>query len=227
MPIRKLVKLQFYFPFIKNLFCFLVIISAIFGWITFYTNILPTIPPNSYIMHYFAGLLLNTTAILVYPLILSLFLLNYYINEKIDNLPLTISYEVKTILLKILFHFISNHKNNQSKYSTKLTLEINKLINTLENNSMIYADLDKDDFPYLHKFLRRFTNKSNNTKDQNNTKYTKYTKYTTLISENDRQKLNINHQNLLTMDEVDNQLNDLVYSNISKIKDNVHILNDK
>lgn len=91
---------------------------------------------------------------------------------------------------------------------------------------MIYTDLDKDDFPYLHKFLRRFKNKSHNTKDINNTKYTKYTK-SQLISENDRQKLNINHQKLLTMDEVDNQLNDLVYSNISKIKDNVHILNDK
>lgn len=82
MQIRKLVKLQFYFPFIKNLFCFLGIISAVFGWFTFYTNILPTIPPNSYIMHYFAGLLLNTTAILVYPLMLSLFLLGFYINEK-------------------------------------------------------------------------------------------------------------------------------------------------
>ena len=158
-------------------------------------------------MHYFAGLLLNTTAILVYPLMLSLFLLGFYINEKIDNLPLTISYEDETALLTILFHFIYNQKNNQSKYSTKLTMEINKLINTLENNSMIYADLDKDDFPYLHKFLRRFKNKSNNTQDLKNTAYTKCTQ---LISENDRQKLNINHQNLLTMDDVDNQLNKLV-----------------
>lgn len=227
MQIKRLIKLKFYFPFIRNLFGFLGIISAIFGFMMFYTNILPTIPPNSDIMHYFAGLLLNTTAILVYPLMLSLFLLNYYINEKIDNLPLTISYEDKTILLKILFYFVSNNNTYQSNYSTKLTLEINKLINALENHSMIYEDLDKDDFPYLHKFLRRFKNKSNNTKDQNNTKYTTYTKYTPLISENDRQKLNINHQNLLTMDEVDNQLNDLVYSNISKIKDNVHLLNDK
>lgn len=164
---------------------------------------------------------------IIIPLLLPLILLEYYIDKEIEKLPLTISYEDKTILLKILFHFISNHKNSQSKYSTKLTLEINKLINTLENSSMIYADLDKDDFPYLHKFLRRFKNKSNNTKNLNNTKYTKYTKYTTLISENDRQKLNINHQKLLTMEEVDNQLNDLVYSKIVNIKDNVHILNDK
>ena len=178
-------------------------------------------------MHYFAGLLLNTTAIFVYPLMLSLFLLGFYINEKIDNLPLTISYEDETVLLTTLFHFIYNQKNNQSKYSTKLTLEINKLINALENHSMIYADLDKDDFPYLHKFLRRFTNKSNNTQDLKNTAYTKYTQYTKctpLISENDRQKLNINHQKLLTMNDVDNQLNDLVYSKIVKIKDDVHIL---
>lgn len=137
---------------------------------------------------------------------------------------LNISYEDKTILLKILFHFVFKNKNNQSKYSKKLTLELNKLIHTLENHSMIYEDLDKDDFPYLNKFLRRFNNKSNNTKDQNNTKYTKYT---TLISENDRQKLNINHQKLLTMDEVDNQLNDLVYSEITKIKDNSHVLYHK
>ena len=200
---------------------FLWIISAIFGWITFHTNILPTIPPNSYIMHYFAGLLLHTTAILVYPLMLSLFLFSFYINEKIDRLPLNISYEDETALLTILFHLISNNNTYQSKYSMKLTLEINKLINALENGSMIYVDLDKDDFPYLHKFLRRFKNKSNNTKDQNNTKYT------TLISENDRQKLNINHQKLLTMEEVDNKLNDLVYSKIVKIKDDVYILNDK
>ena len=226
MNIKRLIKLKFYFPFIRNLFGFLGIISAIFGFMMFYTNILPTIPPNSDIMYYYTGLC-NTTVFFALPSLLLIFWLDYYVEQKIDNLSLNISYEDKTILLKILVHFIFKRKNNQSKYSKKLTLELNKLIHTLENHSMIYEDLDKDDFPYLHKFLRRFKNKSNNTKDQNNTKYTKYTKYTTLISENDRQKLNINHQKLLTMEEVDNQLNDLVYSKIVKIKDNVHILNDK
>ena len=75
---------------------------------------------------------------------------------------------------------------------------------------MIYEDLDKIDFPYLHKFFRRFKNTSNNTKNLKNTAYTQYTKCTPLISKNDIQKLNINHQNLLIMDDVDNQLNKLV-----------------
>lgn len=223
MNIKRLIKLKFCFPFIKNSIGVLTLISMILGNIIFYTKILPTAPPNYDFMDYYTGLV-NTMFIFIIPLILPLILLEYYIDKEIEKLPLTISYKDKTILLTILFHFIYNQKNNQSKYSTKLTLEINKLINTLENNSMIYADLDKDDFPYLHRLLKRFKNKSNKTKDLNNTKYTKYT---TLISENDRQKLNINHQKLLTMEEVDNQLNDLVYSNISKIKDNVHLLNDK
>lgn len=230
MPIGKLVKLQFYLPVCRNLIGLVAIISAILGFIIFYTNVLPTIPHNSdeitYIMYYWTGLG-NTIAFYAIPLLLLIFWLDYYVDQKLDNLPLNISYEDKTILLKILFHFVFKHKNNQSKYSTKLTLEINKLINSLENHSMIYADLDEVDFPYLHKFLRRFKNKSNNTKDLKNTAYTSYTKCTQLISENDRQKLNINHQKLLTMDDVDNQLNDLVYSKIVKIKDDVHILNDK
>lgn len=210
MQIKRLIKLKFYFPFIRNLFGFLGIISAIFGFMMFYTNILPTIPPNSDIMYYYTGLC-NTTVFFALLSLLLIFWLDYYVEQKFDNLSLNISYEDKTILLKILVHFIFKRKNKQSKYSANLALELNKLINTLDNNSMIYGDLDKDDFPYLHKFLRRF-----NTKDLNNTKYT------TLISENDRQKLNINHQNLLTMDEVDNKLNDLIYSKIAKIKDMVH-----
>ena len=224
MQIRNLVKLQFYIPVFRNLIGLVAIISAILGFIIFYTNVLPTIPHYSdeitYIMYYWTGLG-NTTAFYALPSLLLIFLLDYYLSEKINNLLLNISYEDKTILLKILFHFVFKNKNNQSKYSKKLTLELNKLIHTLENHSMIYEDLDKDDFPYLNKFLRRFNNKSNNTKDQNNTKYT------TLISENDRQKLNINHQKLLTMDGVDNQLNDLVYSEITKIKDNSHVLYHK
>jgi len=209
MQIRKLVKLKFYFPFIESLFCFLGIISVIFGFMMFYTNILPRIPPNSDIMYYYTGLC-NTIAFCALPSLLLMFWLDYYIEQKMDNLPLNISYEDKTILLKLLVHFILKHKNKQSKYSTKLTLEINKLINTLENHSMIYEDLDKIDFPYLHKFFRRFKNTSNNTKNLKNTAYTQYTKCTPLISKNDIQKLNINHQNLLIMDDVDNQLNKLV-----------------
>ena len=220
MNIKRLIKLKFCFPFIKNSIGVLTSISMILGNIIFYTKILPTAPPDYDFMNYYTGLV-NTMFIFTIPLLLPLILLEYYIDKEIEKLPLTISYEDKTILLKILFYFISNNNTYQSKYSAKLKLEINKLINALENHSMIYEDLDKDDFPYLHKFLRRFKNKSNNTKDQNNTKYT------TLISENDGQKLNINHQNLLTMDEVDNKLNDLVYSKIVKIKDDVYILNDK
>lgn len=215
MKIKRLIKFKFYFPFIKNLIGVLTLISMILEVVIFCTKVLPAVPHDSDFIYYNTGLV-NTMFIFMMPLLFPLVLLEYHINEKIDNLPLNISYENKTILLKILVHFIFKRKNKQSKYPQKLTLELNKLINTLENDSMIYVDLDKDDFPYLHKFLRRFNNKSNNTKDQNNTKYT------TLISENDRQKLNINHQNLLTMDEVDNKLNDLVYSKIVKIKDMVH-----
>jgi hypothetical protein len=163
MPIRKLVKLQFYLPVCRNLIGLVAIISAILGFIIFYTNVLPTIPHDSeditYIMYYWTGLG-NTIAFYALPSLLLIFLLDYYLYEKINNLLLNISYEDKTILLKILFHFVFKHKNKQSKYSANLALELNKLINTLENNSMIYEDLDKNDFPYLHKFLKRFKNSS-------------------------------------------------------------------
>lgn len=122
MNIKRLIKLKFCFPFIKNSIGVLTLISMILGNIIFYTKILPTAPPNYDFMDYYTGLV-NTMFIFIIPLILPLILLEYYIDKEIEKLPLTISYKDKTILLTILFHFIYNQKNKQSKYSTKLTLE--------------------------------------------------------------------------------------------------------
>lgn len=85
MPIRKLVKLQFYLPVCRNLIGLVAIISAILGFIIFYTNVLPTIPHDSeditYIMYYWTGLG-NTIAFYALPSLLLIFLLDYYLSEK-------------------------------------------------------------------------------------------------------------------------------------------------
>ena len=38
----------------------------------------------------------------------------------------------------------------------KLKLELNKLKQAIENNSQLYNDLNKVDFPYINKFISRY-----------------------------------------------------------------------
>ena len=84
--------------------------------------------------------------------------------------------------------------------SSKLDLELNKLKEAIENESQLYNDLNKLDFPYINKFVSRYYRykKFNHTSIKN-------------VIKDDLDKLNRpNQQLLLTMDNVDNELNNLI-----------------
>lgn len=105
--------------------------------------------------------------------------------------------------------------------SSNLNLELNKLKDAIENESQLYNDLNKLDFPYINKFVSRYYRykKFNHTSIKN-------------IVKDDLDKLNTpNPQVLLTMDNVDNELNNLINNqlNVVKLKNNekqFNVIND-
>ena len=98
----------------------------------------------------------------------------------------------------------------------------------IENQSSIYHDLSETEFPYFNKFFRRYTICQNNKiKLKNQMKGM----YTVTLAELERQKaessymqdmdkLNspIKNPKLLTLNTVDNELNDLINGQLSMIK---------
>ena len=117
---------------------------------------------------------------------------------------------------------ISNNKTNQylkttkqekivlirlfskQNHPSKLNLELQKISKAVENKSSLYKELNDTDFPYLNKLFRRL-NCSQETHDNNNIEN---------ISSNDLNKLNISNPMLLTFEQVDNELNNLINQNI-------------
>ena len=91
----------------------------------------------------------------------------------------------------------------KSHCSSKLNLELQKISKTVENKSSLYHDLDKSDFPCLNKLFRRLNSLQGTLKDEDS--------HIKNISFNDLNKLN---PILLTFEQVDNELNNLINQNI-------------
>ena len=106
---------------------------------------------------------------------------------------------------KILFcHLLLKQHHSASK----LDWELNKLKQAIENKSQLYNDLNKVDFPYINKFVSRYYRykKFNHTSIKN-------------IVKDDLDKLNTpNPQLLLTMDNVDDELNNLINNQFNVVK---------
>ena len=102
----------------------------------------------------------------------------------------------KNFLDKILF---------RKRNSVKIQLELNKLDLAMQSNSDVYKGFSSDDFPYLTKLIKRYE-RYNNLKEKQNNNESAY--------HNDLNKLNktkeSNPQLLLTMDNVDDELNNLI-----------------
>ena len=140
-------------------------------------------------------------------------------------IPVIIYSIFKKFFSKINFeynHFLLCHlllKEHHS--SSNLNLELNKLKEAIENESQLYNDLNKLDFPYINKFVSRYYRykKFNHTSIKN-------------IVKDDLDKLNTpNPHLLLTMDNVDNELNNLINNqlNVVKLKNNekqFNVIND-
>lgn len=114
----------------------------------------------------------------------------------------------KNFLDKILF---------RKRNSVKIQLELNKLDLAMQSNSDAYKDFSSDDFPYLTKLIKRYE-RYNDLKEKQNNNESAY--------HNDLNKLNktkeSNPQLLLTMDNVDDELNNVINNqfNVVKLKNN-------
>ena len=67
----------------------------------------------------------------------------------LDSFFFKIDFEYNQFLLCCLL--LKKHHS-----SSKLKLELNKLKQAIENNSQLYNDLNKVDFPYINKFISRY-----------------------------------------------------------------------
>lgn len=102
---------------------------------------------------------------------------------------------------------------NKPHLPSKLNLELQKISKAVENKSSLYQELNETDFPYLNKLFRRLNysqlfrrlNCSQATHNKNNIEN---------ILSNDLNKLNISKPMLLTFEQVDNELNNLISQNI-------------
>ena len=122
----------------------------------------------------------------------------------------------------IIFYLI----NRKHKF-IKLNLEIKKLAKAFNNHSNIYNELNNEDFPYINKFLRRakaliYVQKQNNTNSSNEAGVASDNstdKQVISINTKNVEKLNLSENpKLLTLDSVDNELNNLIFHQMNALK---------
>ena len=139
------------------------------------------------------------------PTYILILFLNFYAFWFIDKMFSINSNKIKKYLKTtedeqiILYHLF-----NKPHHSSKLNLELQKISKAVENKSSLYQELNETDFPYLNKLFRRL-NCLQAAHNNNNIKN---------ISTNDLNKLNISNPMLLTFEQVDNELNNLINQNI-------------
>lgn len=124
----------------------------------------------------------------------------------------------------ILTHLIyRKHKNNKTHLSSKLNLELAKLLQAFDNKSNIYRNLSETDFPYINKFIRRAQSASTNTSSN--------LEQLELINPADLGKLKMCphetipihptllkfYPNLWTLDSIDNELNNIIHNQMKNL----------
>ena len=141
-----------------------------------------------------------------------IFIMVYQFNDFLyKKLSLNISDDYKSIIFYLV--------NRKHKF-IKLNLEIEKLAKAFNNHSNVYNELNNNDFPYLNKFLRRaaflFENNPNPTDETN----TNVVQQGISINTRNLEKLQLrlsDNPKLLTLDSVDNGLNDLINSRLTNL----------
>ena len=174
--------MSFLFRFIACLTLFISITGIVFDSLGFSFPVTYVIIPSH--------LLFFILVLLLLPVVL------FFIFDKFFS---KINFEYNHLLLCHLL--LKEHHS-----SFKLDLEINKLKQAIENKSQLYNDLNKADFPYINKFISRYYRYNNNYSHKTNN----HTSIKNVIKD-DLDKLNRpNQQLLLTMDNVDNELNNVI-----------------
>ena len=127
------------------------------------------------------------------------------------TIPFIISKNDKMIIM----HLINQIHNKNSHI--KLCLELIKLEKVFNNKSDIYNKFSEDDFPCIHKFIRRF--KKSLLQSEKQMLIKNILKKIQLTPRNiENLNLPIESPNLPTLDVVDNELNDLIYHQMNTVK---------
>ena len=125
------------------------------------------------------------------------------------RIPFIISKNNKMIIMNLI--------NKSHNKSTKLHFELRKLEKTFNNKSDIYNKFSEDDFPCIHKFIRRF--KKSLLQSEKQMLIKNILKKIQLTPRNiENLNLPIESPNLPTLDVVDNELNDLIYHQMNTVK---------
>lgn len=160
------------------------------------------------------GLLYTIT--IVVDFLLERFIKAIIYNKLNFNIP-----ESKTDILTYLIY--RKHKNNKTHLSSKLNLELAKLLQAFDNKSNIYRNLSETDFPYINKFIRRAQSASTNTSSN--------LEQLELINPADLGKLKMCphetipihptllkfYPNLWTLDSIDNELNNIIHNQMKNL----------
>mgnify|MGYP000902249784 CR=1 FL=1 len=154
-----------------------------------------------------------------YVILLTIVLLPFCVLGKIfqfinlwtlGKLPFNLSYDKKFILFYLI---LREHK------CKTLNLELEKIIHIYKKQSNVYQEFNENDFPCLNKLFRRFKKNKKGSLTSNNKS----------TVQNDLSKLNLynsDEQKLLTVNHLDNELNNLInnqFSNLNSQKDVNHV----
>lgn len=123
------------------------------------------------------------------------------------TIPFIISKNDKMIIINLI--------NKLHNKSAKLDFELRKLEKAFNNKSNVYNEFSKDDFPCIHKFIRRFKRNPKSTLKQKKIIVNQGDLINSCNTRN-LDKLNLSENpKLLTLDSVDNELNDLINGRLS------------
>ena len=124
------------------------------------------------------------------------------------TIPFIISKNDKMIIMNLI--------NKSHNKNTKLHLELSKLEKAFNNKSDVYKEISEDDFPLIHKFIRRFKRTPQSILKQEE----RIIHQGELINTRNIENLNLPIENpkLLTLDSVDNELNNLIFHQMNALK---------
>lgn len=126
------------------------------------------------------------------------------------TIPFIISKNDKMIIMNLI--------NKSHNKSTKLHFELRKLEKAFNNKSDIYNKFSEDDFPCIHKFIRRFKRNPKSILRQEE-RIIHQGELIDSCNTRNLDKLNLSENpKLLTLDSVDNELNDLINGRLSMIE---------
>ena len=142
--------------------------------------------------------------------ICGLLLDNFLINGTYKKINLYVSDFNKMMLMNIV--------NKKYKFN-KLNLEFSKLEKSFTNKSTIYNELNNEDFPYINKLLRRIARFNQN--NPNSSSFVEAGTANSLMNTRNLEKLQLRlseNPKLLTLDSVDNELNNLIFHQMNVVR---------